>query len=150
MGLDKVVDLDQVRNEAKAEMAQKLTASLFALASSGDIGALADFGAAAGGSTGVAAGGGNGGAAALAWDYEPVWIESPECTACDECTAINANIFEYNDQKQAPVKNPKGGTYKDIVKAAEKCTSGCIHPGTPWNPSEPGLDKLVKRAEKYQ
>ena len=28
--------------------------------------------------------------------------------------------------------------------------AGCIHPGTPWNAAEPGLDKLVKRAQKYQ
>ncbi|MFM1891388.1 MAG: hypothetical protein RLZ44_465, partial [Pseudomonadota bacterium] len=91
---------------------------------------------------------GNGGAELP--DYEPVWIETPECTSCDECTKINPNIFAYNDQKHATVRNPKGGPYKDIVKAAEKCTAGCIHPGTPWNPAEKDLDKLVKRAEKYQ
>jgi len=25
-----------------------------------------------------------------------------------------------------------------------------IHPGTPFNPNEKDLDRLVKRAEKYQ
>jgi pyruvate-ferredoxin/flavodoxin oxidoreductase len=25
-----------------------------------------------------------------------------------------------------------------------------IHPGTPANPNEKGLDKLIKRAEKFQ
>jgi len=146
VGVDKIVDLDQVRNQAKAEMAQKLTASLLALASSGDVSALSDMAAA------MPAAGGNGSAApeGLAWEYEPVWIETPECTACDECTNINANIFAYNDDKQATVKNAKGGAYKDIVKAAEKCTAGCIHPGTPWNPAEKDLEKLMKRAEKYQ
>ncbi len=45
---------------------------------------------------------------------------------------------------------PQNGLkFADIVKAAEKCTAGCLHPGTPWNPSEPGLDKLVARAAKY-
>jgi pyruvate-ferredoxin/flavodoxin oxidoreductase len=82
--------------------------------------------------------------------YEPVWIDTPECTACDECTDINPKIFVYNDQKLATVLNPGGGPYRDIVKAAEKCTAGIIHPGTPFNPNEPGLDKLIKRAEKYQ
>jgi pyruvate-ferredoxin/flavodoxin oxidoreductase len=48
------------------------------------------------------------------------------------------------------VIDPKGGSYQDIVKAAEKCTAGCIHPGTPWNPAEAGLEKLLKRAAKYQ
>jgi pyruvate-ferredoxin/flavodoxin oxidoreductase len=145
VGLDQVVDIDAVRAEAKAEMAQKLTASLFALATGGSIGALADFALPAG----AAAAGGNGGAAALG-EWEAAWIDSPQCTACDECTQINPKIFAYNAQKQATVVDPKGGPYRDIVKAAEKCTAGCIHPGTPWNPAEKDLDKLVKRAAKYQ
>jgi len=146
VGIDKIVDLDQVRNQAKAEMAQKLTASLLALANGGDISALSDVAT-------PAAIGGNGAdapAAGLDWDYEPVWIETPECTACDECTDLNPAIFAYNDDKQATVKNAKGGPYKDIVKAAEKCTAGCIHPGTPWDPNEKNLEKLMQRAEKYQ
>jgi pyruvate-ferredoxin/flavodoxin oxidoreductase len=48
------------------------------------------------------------------------------------------------------IADPKAGTFKDIVKAAEKCTASAIHPGTPWNPNEPDLDKLIKRAEKFQ
>ena len=59
-------------------------------------------------------------------------------------------MFRYNDQKQAVVIDPKGAAFKDIVKAAEKCTAGCLHPGTPWNAGEKDLDKLIKRAEKYQ
>ncbi len=81
--------------------------------------------------------------------YEPVWVESPECTACDECTTLAPKVFVYNDQKQAIVVNPKGGKYADIVKAAEKCTAGCLHPGTPWNMNEPGIEKLMQRAAKY-
>jgi pyruvate-ferredoxin/flavodoxin oxidoreductase len=106
---------------------------------------LADF---ATGAAAPGAGGGNGGAAP--GDWEPVWVETPECTACDECTTINPKVFAYNDQKKVTVIDPRGGPYKDIVKAAEKCTAGCIHPGTPWNPAEKDLDKLVKRAAKYQ
>ena len=83
-------------------------------------------------------------------DYEPVWIETPECTACDECTTIAPKAFAYNSDKKAEVTNPNGASYKDLVKAAEKCTAGCIHPGSPWNPNEKNLDKLVKRAAKFQ
>jgi pyruvate-ferredoxin/flavodoxin oxidoreductase len=79
-----------------------------------------------------------------------VWIDTPECTACDECININPKIFKYNGAKQAEVADARGGPFKDIVKAAEKCTAGCIHPGTPFNPAEAGVDKLIKRAEKYQ
>ncbi len=88
-------------------------------------------------------------AAAAAGGFDAAWIESPECTACDECINIAPKVFAYNDQKQAIVINPQGAKFADIVKAAEKCTAGCIHPGTPWNASEPGLDKLKARAAKF-
>jgi pyruvate-ferredoxin/flavodoxin oxidoreductase len=81
--------------------------------------------------------------------YEAVWIDTPECTACDECTAISPKTFAYNDQKLAVVINPQGGKFADIVKSAEKCTAGCIHPGTPWNMAEPGVEKLMARAAKF-
>ena len=79
-----------------------------------------------------------------------MWIETPECTACDECIDINDKIFAYDEQKRAYVKDPRGGPYRDIVKAAEKCTARIIHPGTPADPNEKDLEKLVKRAAKYQ
>jgi pyruvate-ferredoxin/flavodoxin oxidoreductase len=88
-------------------------------------------------------------AAPAAGGHEAVWIDSPECTACDECMNINGKIFGYNGKRQAVVLNPTAGTFLDIVKAAEKCTAGVIHPGTPWNPAEANLDKLVKRAAKF-
>jgi pyruvate-ferredoxin/flavodoxin oxidoreductase len=96
------------------------------------------------GKNGTPAGDGAGG-----WEYEPVWIETPECTSCDECITINPKIFVYDEHGKAIVADPRGGPFKDIVRAAEKCTAGCIHPGTPFNPKEPDLQKLMKRAEKY-
>jgi pyruvate-ferredoxin/flavodoxin oxidoreductase len=142
--LDKV-DVEQVKNQAKAEMAQKLTTSLLAMAG-GDVSALAAF--TGGNGTSAGSNGGGNGAGAAGW--EPVWVETPECTACDECTTINPKIFKYNADKKIEISDPKGGSYKDIVKAAEKCTAECIHPGTPWDPNEKGADKLLKRAQKYQ
>ncbi|MDO8959934.1 MAG: thiamine pyrophosphate-dependent enzyme, partial [Rhodocyclaceae bacterium] len=88
-------------------------------------------------------------AGATSGDYEPVWVETPECTACDECTTIAPKVFAYNDQKLAIVINPKGAKFADIVKAAEKCTAFCLHPGTPWNMNEPGIEKLMARAAKH-
>jgi pyruvate-ferredoxin/flavodoxin oxidoreductase len=87
--------------------------------------------------------------ASNAADYEAVFIDTPECTACDECTNINPKIFAYNEQKKAVIINPKAGTFQDIVKAAEKCTAGIIHPGTPWNSDEANIDKLKARAAKF-
>ena len=59
-----------------------------------------------------------------------------DCTSCNECININAKIFAYDDDKHAYVKDPKGGPYKDLVRAAEKCTAQVIHPGTPCDPKE--------------
>jgi pyruvate-ferredoxin/flavodoxin oxidoreductase len=78
------------------------------------------------------------------------WIESELCTTCNECTNLNPKIFAYNADKQAYIKDPRGGPFSDIVKAAERCTAKVIHPGTPWNPKEPDLDKWIKRAEPFQ
>ena len=147
VGVDRRVDLEQVRAETQAEMARSITAGLLALANGGDASALSGLTVPTATAQVVP---GSAPAANLPWDYEPVWVETPECTACDECTEIAPKVFRYNDQKQAVVIDPKGAAFKDIVKAAEKCTAGCLHPGTPWNAGEKDLDKLIKRAEKYQ
>lgn len=78
-----------------------------------------------------------------------VWVETDECTSCNDCIDALPTVFKYDSNKQAIVHNSKGGTFAKIVAAAEKCPARCIHPGTPQNPKEPGLDKLVKRAEKF-
>jgi pyruvate-ferredoxin/flavodoxin oxidoreductase len=145
-GIDDIVDEDAIVNQARAEMAQKLSASLLGLVSSGDTTSLLDGAAAiaADGTMAAAAG------TAAPTDYEPVWIDTPECQSCDECTQINEKIFAYNDEKKAIIVDPRGGPYKDIVRAAEKCTAECIHPGTPFNSKESGLERLIKRAEKFQ
>ncbi|MDD3516931.1 MAG: 2-oxoacid:acceptor oxidoreductase family protein [Chromatiales bacterium] len=146
VGLDQVVNVEAVAEQARLEMAQKLTSSLLALATGG-AGNLTQALTAPGA---VIPAGGNGGAvAAGAADYDPVWVETPECTACDECIEIAPNVFAYNADKKVEIVNPRGAPFKDIVKAAEKCTAMCIHPGTPYNPSESGLDKLVARAAKF-
>ncbi|NVN88920.1 MAG: ferredoxin, partial [Rhodopseudomonas sp.] len=123
---------DDLAATIRAELIDKITASL------GMSLAGAASAPAATGSAPAAAGG-----------HEPVWIETPECTACDECTTIAPKVFAYNDQKLAIVVNPQGAKYADIVKAAEKCTAGCLHPGTPWNANEPGLEKLIARGAKF-
>ena len=144
-GMNRKIDPDQIAAQVRSETAQKLAQGLMSILS-GEGGAPVDI------DMTPTASGGNGsradGAAATAFD--PAWIDQTECTACDECTTINPKIFEYDENKKAFVKDPKGGPFKDIVRAAEKCTGKCIHPGTPADPNEKGIDKLIKRAEKYQ
>jgi pyruvate-ferredoxin/flavodoxin oxidoreductase len=129
--------VDQVRTELMAKIATSLGmtgASASSMSSGSATGAVAPAP-----TSGPAAAGG----------HEAVWIDSPECTACDECTAIAPKMFAYNDQKLAVVINPTAGKFADVVKAAEKCTAGCLHPGTPWNMNEPGVEKLMVRAAKF-
>ena len=82
-------------------------------------------------------------------DFTPVTIDSEDCTACGECIEVNSSIFGWNDDQQATVIDPKGGPYKDIVKAAEKCPAQVIHPGTPADPNEKDAAALVERAKKF-
>ena len=48
------------------------------------------------------------------------WLDTDDCTSCDECIKINPNIFAYNEDKKAFIHNPHGGPYQDLVKAAEE------------------------------
>jgi pyruvate-ferredoxin/flavodoxin oxidoreductase len=132
------VDEQAIADKARAELVAKLSASLASFGGGIAIDSTASAPVAAAGKPAASADG-----------YESVWIETPECTACDECTKLAPKAFAYNDDKKAVVINAQGTTYANLVKAAEKCTAGCIHPGTPWNMAEPGVDKLIARAAKF-
>jgi pyruvate-ferredoxin/flavodoxin oxidoreductase len=77
------------------------------------------------------------------------WIETIRCTSCDECTTINNKMFAYNEDGLAYIADPRAGTYRQLVEAAEKCAPAIIHPGDPLNPDEKGLEQLMKRAEPF-
>ncbi len=77
------------------------------------------------------------------------WIDSARCTTCDECTNINKKLFAYNADKQAYIKDPTAGTFKQLVTAAERCPVAIIHPGTPLNSKEKDLEKWIARAAKF-
>ncbi len=77
------------------------------------------------------------------------YIETARCTSCNECTNLNNKMFAYDENKQAYIKDPKAGTFAQLVKAAEVCPAELIHPGTPLNPKEKDLDKWIARAERF-
>ncbi len=81
--------------------------------------------------------------------YLAPWIDSEQCTACDECTRLNPAIFAYGPDRKAYVKNPRGGPYRDLVKAAERCTERIIHPGLPRERSDPEVLRWIERGRKY-
>jgi pyruvate-ferredoxin/flavodoxin oxidoreductase len=159
-------DSTVMESDIRRDVAERLAASVFQLAMGQPIGSAAETSIPAGSEavTGFAPSGsdragdlssrtekphaGNGSDAA-AGNYMAPWLDTQRCTACDECIKINPKIFQYNQQKKAFIKDPQGGPYQDLVKAAERCTAQVIHPGLPKNPSEKGIDKWIARGEKY-
>ena len=78
------------------------------------------------------------------------WIETPRCSTCNECTAINDRMFAYNDNKQAYIKDPTSARSASSSRRRKSCQVAIIHPGKPRNPNEPGLDELIERAKAFQ
>jgi pyruvate-ferredoxin/flavodoxin oxidoreductase len=143
----------QLESRVRQEVVQKIASRLMGLVS-GD--QSLDLGAAlAAGDLAVADSGGPTperpaeSPPASSGDYMAPWIDTEECTACDECIIINPQLFAYNDDKKAYIKSPEAGPYRDLVKAAEKCTAEVIHPGLPRDPAAKDMDKWIKRAEKF-
>ena len=81
--------------------------------------------------------------------FDEPYIDTPLCTSCNECTALNGLLFVYNANKQAYIGDASAGSFAQLVTAAEKCPARCIHPGKPQNSAEPGLDELVARAARF-
>jgi len=149
-GVREQVDVTAIAEQAKAEFAQTLAAQLLKIAGDGSIlDATAATPAAVAQVPRPVAAEPQPNGAASSNGYIAPWIDSAQCTSCDECTTLNSKIFAYDEKKHAYVKDPKGGPYKDLVRAAEKCTAQVIHPGTPFDPKEKDLAKLLKRAAKY-
>jgi ferredoxin len=140
-------------DEAKAKEFDALKAEAGAVAAGGAAIAVAPAGAIAGAVAGAAA------VPAAAAAPEPAapernpdeaWIETSRCPSCNECQNINDKMFTYNENKQAYIVDVKLGTYRQLVEAAEACQVAIIHPGKPWNLSEPDLDALIARAELFR
>jgi pyruvate-ferredoxin/flavodoxin oxidoreductase len=147
------IDMDKIVNEARAEartqVVQRIAAGLLELADDGngkekgaDMKAVSPVPRMEAPAADCGGGCGCG-------EYVPVAIDSEDCTACGECIEVNSSIFGWNDEQQATVINAKGGPYKDIVKAAEKCPARIIHPGTPWDANEKDAAALLERAKKF-
>jgi len=81
--------------------------------------------------------------------FDEPWLDTAMCTTCDDCMGVNKMMFVYNDDKQAIIRDPKAGSFADLVAAAEICPAKCIHPGKPLDPNEPGLEELMARAAPF-
>jgi pyruvate-ferredoxin/flavodoxin oxidoreductase len=81
--------------------------------------------------------------------YLAPWIDTQDCTSCDECVHLSPAIFAYDQSGKAVIKDPAGGPYQDLVKAAERCTARVIHPGLPKDRSAKDIATWIARGEKY-
>jgi pyruvate-ferredoxin/flavodoxin oxidoreductase len=147
---DQPLDRSQIEADVRREMTNRIASGLMQLVTGqtgSQIPTAFDKPQSVGATADIA--GADAEASSSAADYMAPWIDTPKCTSCDECTRLNPNIFAYNEQKKAIIKNPQGGPYRDLVKAAERCTAQIIHPGLPKNRNEKDIDKWIARAKKY-
>ena len=151
-----IVDESQVESRIRQEVVQKIASGLMGLVSGNQaldmdamLGSVAPAAADASAQLATVTPIAKAAAPAASGEYMAPWIDTPECTECDECILINGDIFEYNADKLAIIKNPDGGPYRDLVKAAEKCTAEVIHPGLPRDRSAKDIAKWIKRGEKF-
>ncbi|HLF57073.1 MAG TPA: 2-oxoacid:acceptor oxidoreductase family protein [Thermoanaerobaculia bacterium] len=144
------VSREEVAAEVRREVVGKIASGLMGLVAGGSgaavpmpsLAELAALPAVAPAATPAAA-------PAAAGDGLAPWLDTALCTSCDECVRLNPKIFAYNADKQAYIKSANGGPYSDLVKAAERCTAGVIHPGLPRDRSAKDIDKWVARAQKF-
>ncbi|TNF26185.1 MAG: ferredoxin, partial [Deltaproteobacteria bacterium] len=84
-------------------------------------------------------------------DEEPLldapYITSALCTSCNDCLQLDGAVFRYNADKQAILAAPERAPFAVLVKAAEACPSGCIHPGRPRSDDPTVTPELVARAQ---
>jgi pyruvate-ferredoxin/flavodoxin oxidoreductase len=159
---DEVLDRGAIEAKVRKEMTGRIAngimqlltgesnaVGLATLDESASVSASAESGANGTAPAGGLGAGGNAAQATSSDGYSAPWIDTPQCTACDECVRLNPAIFQYNEQKKAIIKDPQGGPYRDLVKAAERCTAQIIHPGLPKDRSEKDIEKWIARAEKY-
>ena len=136
---------EELAARIRADVIQKIAGGLLQMVGAEPAGALPLPGPTDEAKTAPAAAAGGTGAA----DSMMPYIDSANCTACDECMKINSRIFAYNADRKATIVDPRGGPYRDLVRAAEKCTAGVIHPGRPLQPAEKDVEKWMARGQKY-
>ncbi|MGH0030180.1 MAG: 2-oxoacid:acceptor oxidoreductase family protein [Myxococcota bacterium] len=141
------VSREEVEADVRREVVSTLAANLMRLANAeGDAAPALDLAAAGSVPAEEPA---SQAAAPASGDAMAPWIDTEDCTSCDECVDLNPQIFAYDERGKAYIKDPGGGPYRDLVKAAERCTAQVIHPGLPRDRSEKDVEKWIQRAEKF-
>ena len=146
---------ENLEDEVRREISSRIAANIMKLAGGEGVAALTDAAltdeafADPADRTGQGKNADGNGAATSDGQYMAPWIDTEQCTSCDECVKLNSKIFEYNAQKKAYIKDAQGGPYQDLVKAAERCTARVIHPGLPKDRTAKNIDKWIARGQKY-
>jgi len=80
---------------------------------------------------------------------EDPYVDTELCTSCNECVTMNPQLFIYNSDKQVELGDPATGTFLQLVSAAAKCPSRCIHPGSPRPGDSTATEELIAKAAKF-
>ncbi len=144
-----------VESEVRLELSQRITANLIRMVQGADAAVPAEAPEAttaqpsSGSENGASAASSGRSSGDTGGQYMAPWIDTEQCTSCDECVNLNSKLFQYNENKKAVINDPAGGPYKDLVRAAERCTARVIHPGLPKDRSEKDIQKWIARAQKF-
>ncbi len=77
------------------------------------------------------------------------YIDSFLCTSCNDCMKVNPRVFGYDGNKQAYIADARAGTFAELVRAAEGCPAGCIHPGLPRPNDQTATAQVLLKAAKF-
>ncbi len=143
-----MVSREALAAEVRGEVARELANRLVQLAG-GDLGGVEPPAAATPDSAPPATPLTPGEARVAGSEYMAPWLDTDQCTACGECIEINPTMFAYNERKKAYIQNPGGGPYRDLVRAAERCTARIIHPGLPKDRSARDVEKWIARGRRF-
>ena len=144
-----MANTEDMETRVRRDVVGKIASGLMKLASGGEADLAAGAADLLDDAPATAASGADSAPAASGDGYMAPWIDTDECTSCDECTNLNGAIFAYNESKKAYIKDPLAGPYKDLVKAAEKCTAQVIHPGLPKDMDEKNIEKWIARGSRF-
>ena len=81
--------------------------------------------------------------------YRPIEINAERCDGCGECKMIAPAVFRQKEKEVATIIDPKGNPFKALVRSAERCVARAIYPGAPWDYSAKGVERLIRRADRF-
>jgi len=55
------------------------------------------------------------------------YVDKDECTGCGDCVENCPEVFQFDEDDLAEVKNPNGASEEEIQDAIDNCPAEAIH-----------------------